>query len=193
MTVTHPIRYDHIALSCCATYGLHNLRFEGCTTTPNKAQREAAYKDLMHRVVGSSPILLASPVNYKSKTRREKDFVTADFVNWLIENKIGMVTASPVFANPNYSLEPESISLCQIWVWCPPSMLEKGFVLADSAGIHNEPGGAYQGLQRHMDTMEVDKLDDLLAPKYAKLPQYSKARETWEKHLQKKQALKKTG
>lgn len=44
---------------------------------------------------------------------------TTDFVEWLIRNKKGIVTSSPIGRNPNHA-NPKAFSIVQAFIWTPP-------------------------------------------------------------------------
>jgi hypothetical protein len=61
-------------------------------------------------------------------------FKTSDFVQWLVENKIGIVTASPITRN-RWHQDPENFSQVQAWMWIPPNFTK--YTVPDSHFISN--------------------------------------------------------
>jgi hypothetical protein len=47
-------------------------------------------------------------------------FKTSDFVNWLIKNKHGVVTASPIGRNQYHQSSGKNYSMTQAFIWMPP-------------------------------------------------------------------------
>lgn len=60
---------------------------------------------------------------------------THEFVKWLIKNRIGHVTASPVTQNRNHR-STTNYSFVQGWIWVPPHSLPRAF--AQSAVRYND-------------------------------------------------------
>ena len=68
-------------------------------------------------------VFMSAPVNYGSRVRANGWGAVAtigDFVKWLIDNKIGVVTESPIVRNQNYP-HNNNFSLCRGWIWNPPA------------------------------------------------------------------------
>lgn len=184
----------------CGVLGLHNMVFcthdanahdgilNGSTLSPHKIpkdERDVLYRMFFERWF-SEPrcVILTGPVNFESVSRGRLytggtgyHYCTYDFVDWLIENKVGIVVESPVFANHNYPMDRPSF--CQTWTWLTPMMLSTRRVIADTHGIHGIEED-YEGVAKR-EELPTMCFDSLLTPGLASAQRFSKARVKWDR------------
>lgn len=80
---------------------------------------------------------LSARVNWGGKSNGKRIGYLADtysFVKWLIANKVGHVTASPIVRNKNYP-SVAGYGLVQSWVWINPTSLP--WVVPESGKLYN--------------------------------------------------------
>jgi hypothetical protein len=76
---------------------------------------------------------------------------TADFVDFLVEKKCGIVVGSPIGRNLNHTT-PTDYSVVQVWIWVPPHRTQD--VIKETAFITDDSGAAnlsqwLEGVRKH--------------------------------------------
>jgi hypothetical protein len=125
-------------------------------------------------------IFVVAPVNYRQVTRGygAHYYATADFMDWLIENKKGVVIESPITANLRHDLAMPSI--VQGWIWITPAVADKMCVLPESGGIHNVE--SVKSLADNEKLREdVRTFDTLINPDWADRARFTRAKANWNK------------
>lgn len=85
---------------------------------------DETFKDIARQIQakGFNMYILTDGVNKFYRGMRPQPVNTTSFANYLIQNKIGYVTASPLAVNCVHKV-PNDFSLVQTWVWIPPDAL----------------------------------------------------------------------
>ena len=82
-----------------------------------------------------------------TQTKDTMNMSTRAFVEWLIENKVGVVTASPGVINRVHEWDPH---FCQVWTWVPPNVVP--ISVPARAPVYNE------------EVLDPDNLDNATFP-----------------------------
>jgi hypothetical protein len=116
--------------------------------------------------IGAAPIYAGCSRSY-----------VGDFFNFLVEEGIGLVMASPVHTNARYG-DGKSAHLNQCWFWIPPSSANTAHTRKTIPGT----GGIYDagGINAYEDTAPTRAFAKVLNSRFAGTKQYAKAAEMWE-------------
>jgi len=169
-------RIQQYDLNCCGMHLLCDLHAYNRRTGNNiaaKDVREKVFDEFYTKYFKgtSKAYVLVSPINYNSRDRA-KEYCTAEFVDWLIQNKYGMIVSSPMFANPSYSY---GYSMLQAWFWYTSNMCESGLVAP--AALHVSLPENWTPAKQTGDVTTKAILNENLIDK----PQYKRLVDTWKK------------
>lgn len=105
--------------------------------------KEALYTYISQGALTSTFVLLGDAINKGTERRIPPEMAcpygtpwrVAQFIEYIIETKKGIVYASPIGVNRNHN-RPSDLSLCQAFIWVPPESLE--LVIPGSSAVFNE-------------------------------------------------------
>lgn len=79
---------------------------------------DKAYRAIAQKMERTTNMVLIGDTLVPRMSGQEVAFGTREFVQFLIDKKIGTVIETPAILNKNYPTNPH---LCQAWVWIPPT------------------------------------------------------------------------
>ncbi len=108
---------------------------------------------------------------------------TKDFVDFLIENKLGVVVEAPAVVNYNHSWAAGSVSLFQAWIWIPPIHITEKRILSGTEGIHNMPDeeNSLVALEDKYPYANQEFTKQFGQESWGKVRRFAKVRASWNK------------
>lgn len=108
---------------------------------------EEAYKTIVFKCSNLPLWAMSDAINYDAPSRKtihppgtvyQMYGSTGHFAQYLIDNKIGYVMASPIVQNPNHRSKT-NYSLNRAWFWIPPEHLVRAIDVANAYGADQFP------------------------------------------------------
>jgi hypothetical protein len=130
------------------------------------------------------PYVVVAVVDYGKGGDTPGAVVTGDFIEWIIERKIGAFVASPIFSNPNYT----NGHICVAGVWLPPFIFDR--MVDGTGGVYNLPEQFEKKIWNTHTTLKGKKWEDIVTPSFALAgaKHFAYARTLWEENLSKIEA-----
>jgi hypothetical protein len=198
-------QYDSVNFTCASAV-LWNVNFVrnidnynmyghmGATLVP-EAERYELYQKLVDRFEANTFMVqmvgvvnggTAARLRHYLSSENKHGYHTADFANFLITKKIGVVMESPIFVNMYHKWDGPSI--CQSWHWFSPSTFMEGAFVEHTGGIHGMENVPKFLQDSPINKKDIDTFDGMLNPSIVKAERFAKAAETWNNSIKKKPA-----